>query len=297
MKQKKVLFLVNNNKDKNLILTNGIVSFLIFNNFIVYLESQILNNSQFNNKALLYDNNISVDFALVLGGDGTLLNKLHEYKDRDFPYFGINMGRVGCLTEASLDNYKQKLIQILNDDFIIENRSTIDYEISVDDKCYKGIAFNEVCVDRGKLFKMLLLNIFINEKNKTSFYADGVIVATSTGSSAYSLSSGGPLLLPTAKNYVITPLCPQLRTITSLVVNDTDVISIDIKDITNRQSYDEHKPMVVIDGKLMIEINSESKITIRKSNKIFRLIKVENEKSLFEPTFKVAMSNKNLFND
>ena len=158
----------------------------------------------------------------------------------------------------------------------------------------EGISFNEVAIERGKLFKMLLINMYVNGNNKTSFYADGVIVSTSTGSSAFNLSSGGPLLLPTAKNYVITPLCPQLRDITSLVVNDTDVITIDIKEDNPRQSYETTSPIVVIDGRTMIEINESSKLIIKKSPKKLKILKVDGQGSLFEPTFKVAMSNRNL---
>lgn len=295
MNNKNVLFLVNESKDEKLVISKEIIDFLEEKHCSIYLEEYLCD--QFPN-ALIFDSESKIDFALVLGGDGTLLNKLHKYSNYDFPYFGVNLGRVGCLTEATISNYKDKIQCILDGKFSTENRSTIEYVVKVnEDETYTGISFNEVSVERGKLFKMLLINVYVNSSNKTSFYADGVIVATATGSSAYSLSSGGPLLLPTAKNYVITPLCPQLRTITSLVVNDTDVISIDINDTCFRQSYEENKPIVVIDGKTMIEINENSEITIRKSKKYLRLIKVNTEGSLFEPTFKVAMSNKNLFSD
>ena len=295
MKNKNVLFLVNESKDKDLIISKEIIGYLESKQVSVYLEEYL---SEKFPCAEVFTPSSKIDFALVLGGDGTLLNKLHKYSDYDFPYFGINLGRVGCLTEATLSNYQNKIECILENKFSVENRSTIEYDIKVNDEItYSGISFNEVSVQRGKLFKMLLINVYVNSSNKTSFYADGVIIATATGSSAYSLSSGGPLLLPTAKNYVITPLCPQLRTITSLVVNDTDVITIDINDTCFRQSYEENKPIVVIDGKTMIEINENSEITIKKSKKYLKLIKVNTEGSLFEPTFKVAMSNKNLFND
>ena len=133
-----------------------------------------------------------------------------------------------------------------------------------------------------------------HNNNKTSFYADGVVVSTSTGSSAFSLSCGGPLLLPTARNYVITPISPQLRTITSLVVNDTDVITIDLAEEKIRESYEEEKPIVVIDGYNMIEIDRDDKIDLYKSEKKLKIVKVDGQASLFEPTFKVAMSSQNI---
>lgn len=294
MKVWNVLILVNENKDHNLKITKEVITFLNNNNCQVYVEEEISSKVS---QVKILNKNSSVDFALVLGGDGTLLNGLHKYVEQDFPYFGINLGRVGCLLEANATNYKDKISSILHDKYFIEKRNTLEYVVKNNENTYKGIAFNEVALERGKLFKMLLINMYINGNNKTSFYADGVIVATSTGSSAFSLSSGGPLLLPSAKNFVITPLCPQLRNITSLVVNDTDVISIDIKDLQVRESYKDNKPIVTIDGRIMIDIDENSNLTITKSPKILKIIKVNGQESYFEPTFKVAMSNQNLFNN
>lgn len=294
MKVWNVLILVNENKDHNLKITKEVITFLNNSNCQVYIEEEI--SSKVSKVNILNKDSI-IDFALVLGGDGTLLNGLHKYVKYDFPYFGINLGRVGCLLEANATNYKDKISSILNGKYFIEKRNTLEYVVKNSENTYEGIAFNEVALERGKLFKMLLINMYINGNNKTSFYADGVIVATSTGSSAFSLSSGGPLLLPSAKNFVITPLCPQLRNITSLVVNDTDVISIDIKDLQVRESYKDNKPIVSIDGRIMIEIDENSNLTITKSPKILKIIKVNGQESYFEPTFKVAMSNQNLFNN
>ena len=294
MKVWNVLILVNEHKDHNLKITKEVITFLNNNNCQVYIEEEI--SSKVSEAKILNKDSV-VDFALVLGGDGTLLNGLHKYVEKDFPYFGINLGRVGCLLEANTTNYKDKISSILHDKYFIEKRNTLEYVVKNNKNTYKGIAFNEVALERGKLFKMLLINMYINGNNKTSFYADGVIVATSTGSSAFSLSSGGPLLLPSAKNFVITPLCPQLRNITSLVVNDTDVISIDIKDLQVRESYKDNKPIVTIDGRIMIDIDENSNLTITKSPKILKIIKVNGQESYFEPTFKVAMSNQNLFNN
>ena len=270
MKVWNVLILVNEHKDHNLKITKEVITFLNNNNCQVYIEEEI--SSKVSEAKILNKDSV-VDFALVLGGDGTLLNGLHKYVEKDFPYFGINLGRVGCLLEANATNYKDKISSILHDKYFIEKRNTLEYVVKNNENTYKGIAFNEVALERGKLFKMLLINMYINGNNKTSFYADGVIVATSTGSSAFSLSSGGPLLLPSAKNFVITPLCPQLRNITSLVVNDTDVISIDIKDLQVRESYKDNKPIVTIDGRIMIDIDENSNLTITKSPKILKIIK------------------------
>lgn len=286
-----VLLLINETKDVGFTMSKKVVSFLKGHNVFVYVQKDDI---EFIPEAMPYENN-NVDFALIIGGDGTLLNYCHKYSDTDFPYFGINLGRVGCLTEASIDNYEEKLLEIINGNYFIEERNTISCSIKKESgEVIEDIAFNEVSLQRGKLFKMLLINMLVNNSNKTSFYADGVVVSTSTGSSAFSLSCGGPLLLPTAKNYVITPISPQLRTITSLVVNDTDVITIDLAEDIVREQFDKEKPIVVVDGYKMIEINRNDKITLYKSDKKLKIVKVDGQASLFEPTFKVAMSSQNI---
>ncbi len=290
--EKKVLVLVNPSKDKDLIVTKKVISYLKEKNCDVYIQDEdkpFLNEKVFNADAI-------IDFALVLGGDGTFLNKMHTFSECDFPYFGINLGRVGCLTEATIDDYEKKIAAILDNNFHIEKRNILSYKIIKQDEELDGIAFNEVCISRGNLFKMLRINMDINGTNKTSFYADGVVVATPTGSSAYNLSCGGPLLFPTTNNFVITPISPQFRCITSLVVNDTEEITIDISEENKRQLYGDDKPIVVIDGKTMIKIDEDTKIILNKSYKALKIIKVSNSESLFEATFKVALSSKELFN-
>ena len=293
MINKSILFLVNKSKDEDLRFSKEVISFLKNNGCIVFIEKEICDCID----EKVFDSKDKVDIALVLGGDGTLLNKLHEYVNYDFIYYGINLGRVGCLMEAQTNNYQEMLLNVLSGNYLVEERNTLEYVVTTkDQEIQKGYSFNEVSVERGSLYKMMLINMYINKKNKTSFYADGVIVATSTGSSGYNLSSGGPLLLPTAHNYVITPLCPQLRTITSLVVNDSDEVEIDISDPIRVKKYDKEKPVVFIDGKIMIEIDETTKIALRKGEKILKMAKVNNEKSLFEPIFKVTLSSQNLFN-
>lgn len=290
--ENKVLVLVNPLKDKDLLITKDVISYLKEKKCEVFIEENI---KEFLNEKVFSDN-ITIDFALVLGGDGTFLNKMHIFSEYEFPYFGINLGRVGCLTEATIEDYQDKIDAIMEGKFHIEKRNILNYNIIKEDEEIQGIAFNEVCISRGNLFKMLRINMHINGINKTSFYADGVVVATPTGSSAYNLSCGGPLLFPTTNNFVITPISPQFRCITSLVVNDTEEITVDISEENKRQLYGDDKPIVVIDGKTMIKIDEDTKIILNKSCKVSKIIKVNNSESLFEPTFKVALSSKELFN-
>lgn len=292
MKKLNVLFLVNKKKDNTLAISKEIVTFLMSKDVQVYAEQAISKDIE---NTLTYQGE-KIDFALVLGGDGTILNAAHKYQDKKLPFYGINLGRVGCLADATLENVYDKLNQILSNEHFIEERNVINCKIYNNDKLvHEMVAFNEVSIHRAELFKMLLVNLSINGHNKSSFYADGVILATATGSSAYSLSCGGPLLLPTAKNFVITPIAPQLRVITSLVINDTDTITIDVEDKNHRQDYKDHFPVVFIDGAYRYKINEESKLVVSKSDIVLKIIKTNKEASLFEPNFKVSSSTNDLF--
>ena len=292
MEKFNILFIVNKNKDAELKKSSEVITYLINNNLNVYVDDEDLLKI---NNANKFTKDININFSIVLGGDGTILHAVHQYSEYDFPFYGINLGRVGCLTEATMIDYKEKIKSIINNNYYIENRNTLKCKIIRDNNIiFEDMAVNEVSIQRGSLVRMILINMLVNNKNKTSFYADGVIVATSTGSSAFSLSSGGPLLLPHANNYVITPICPQLKTITSLVVNDTDVINIDV--INNDDViYSTHKPLAVIDGMKMVEVDEKCSVKIFKNDKVFKTIRVNSNVSLFEPTYKVALSNKDLF--
>lgn len=287
-----VLVLVNLEKDKNYQITKELTRYLNEKYCNVYFEEEVYKEI---NDSKKHTKESNIDFAIILGGDGTILNFAHKYYEFNFPYFGINLGRVGCLTEGTIYNYKEKINAILNNNYYIEERNTIECKVMNGDVVKsQGYAFNEVSLQRAKFYKMMLISMLVNGSNLTSFYSDGVVVATPTGSSAFSLSCGGPLLLPTARNFVITPISPQLRTITSLVVNDTDIISLDLSKEKERGRDEDDKAAIVIDGYELIEVSSDDKIVINKSEKKLRIIKVEKEASLFEPTFKVALSSQNI---
>lgn len=287
-----ILLIINKEKIENVEnykFSNEVINYLNEFDVNIFIEKSL---SEVFPKMNIFTNQ-EIDFALVLGGDGTLLMKLHEY-NKDYKYFMINLGRVGSLAEGSYDNYKDKLNKILSNEYIVEKRNVIEYDLIDDTKTYRhGYSYNEVSITRGKLFKMLLISLYLNNKNRSMFYADGVIVATTTGSTAFSMSCGGPLLLPESKSFVITPIAPQLRTTTSVVVNDTDKITLDLK--SNKIESFNEKPLVIIDGKIMYEINNDTIINIYKANKTLNIIRVDDNNSLLESPFKVAMSSRTLF--
>ena len=279
-----VLILLNRIKDPNLTYTKEVSNYLLKKGFNIYYEDEIYKDINMGN--LINDSTISsIDFCLVFGGDGTILNKAYEYSKYNLNYLGINLGRVGCLSEGKPDEYKRIIDSIINNKYIIEKRIALAGSIYRDNKIIKDIlSFNEVSLYRGKSLKMLHLKIKLNGMHDTLFYADGLNVSTPTGSSAYSLSAGGPLLISTANSFVLTPICPQLRTITSLVVDGDDEINISLEGELKTNVL----PSLQIDGRESIDINKSDTIILKKSKVTLNIVKVNLNEPLYEPIFKVT---------
>ena len=281
----KVLVLLTKSKDPEYKVTSKVLNYLDELGFDIYLRKEVFEDlNRF--KEIDEDNLKSIDFALVLGGDGSILREAHRYKDYNLNFLGINLGRVGCLTEGKPEDYKRIIDSIHNNEYKIEKRIVLDCTIKKDDEVMNKISsFNEVTIIRGKSLKMLKIELKLNKMHKTVFYADGINVSTPTGSSAYSLSSGGPLLISTANSFVLTPICPQLRTITSLVIDGDDELTISLK---NNFKDPALLPSLEIDGRESFDINDSFVVTLNKSNRTLNIVKVNLDEPLYEPIFKVT---------
>lgn len=276
----KVLFKSNERKDPDYQTSKKIISKLIDDSFEVYVDNQ----SYFlNNVKLLKEEDIpSIDFALILGGDGTILSFARKYKDYNLPLLGINLGRVGALSKLELSNYEKYLDLLKNKKYQIENRLTLEGKVFSDNKLiHSFISFNDIIISNEKQNKLISLDVLVNDKLYNQFFADGVAIATPSGSSAYSLSSGGPLLLPTTKCYVLTPICPQFTAFTSVVFEDKDSILI---------SSNSEKAIITVDGIENFTISKNDKVIISKANRNLNMIAFDEPRKLYESIYKVAMS-------
>ena len=229
-----VLFVINNNKDTDYSISNEVIKFLKEKQLIVFSEDQELVNKF--DIGLINENNVnSIDFALVLGGDGTVLKYACKYAKYGFPYVGVNLGRVGALTILELDNYKEYIEKIINGDYCVKSHLGLDGVIKFKDgsEPVEFTSYNDIVLHRGLSLKLLPLLIGVNESEKDLFYADGVIISTPVGSSAYNASAGGPLLSYGSKSYVITPMCPQSKSFVPLVISDDDSVYLSMLSKSN----------------------------------------------------------------
>lgn len=170
------------------------------------------------------------DFAVVLGGDGTILRACKKFYGTKTPIFGINFGHMGYLTECLPDEAWEYVDKIALGEYRTEKRMMIEAEVIRDEKTIRSfVALNEATVYRAKLMKAFGMKISINGKHTETVSGDGVIIATPTGSTSYNLSAGGPLLTPTSDNVVITPIASKYFPQSSLVVGGEDVIDVKVK--------------------------------------------------------------------
>jgi NAD+ kinase len=167
------------------------------------------------------------DLILVLGGDGTLLKAARLYGRRGTPILGVNLGGLGFLTEIALEEFYSILGKIFQGDFQTETRMMLKAEIIRRDQVLEPTVFlNDVVINKGALARIIDLETSIDDQFLTTYRADGLIVATPTGSTAYNLAAGGPILHPALKTIIITPICPFTLTNRPIILQDNAVIDI-----------------------------------------------------------------------
>ena len=207
------------------------------------------------------------DIVLSIGGDGTFLE---TSKITDKPIIGVNTGTLGYLTEVNPDNLKSSLIDILNGNYHIENRMMLEGKVIKQngDEIRIPEALNEIAISKN-INGVVRFDVLVNEKLINSYTADGILVCTPTGSTAYNLSCGGPIVDPTAEILTLTPIAPHTVINRSIVLSNESVVKIKITELRNRTSA-----YVLRDG-IEIEIESGDVVEIKKSDRTTKIIKLE----------------------
>ncbi|MEO5674426.1 MAG: NAD kinase [Chitinophagales bacterium] len=170
-----------------------------------------------------------VDYMFSLGGDGTLLDTLTFIRNKNIPVIGINIGRLGFLATIGKDEIEPAIDAIERASFVLDKRTLLELESNI--PLFNGVnyALNDVTIHKKDTSAMIIIHTYINGEFLNSYFADGLIVATPTGSTGYSLSCGGPIVIPTSENFVITPIAPHNLNVRPIVVSDSSVISFEIE--------------------------------------------------------------------
>jgi len=210
------------------------------------------------------------DLLVVLGGDGTILNVTDHIADALKPIFGINVGSLGFLTGVSSAAVREAVEAIAKGKIAFSERALLEVNLGdAPSKTEPMIALNDAVFSRGELSRLIRLRTRVDGEALTEFNADGLIIATPTGSTAYSLSAGGPILEPESGVFVITPICPHVLTNRSIIVSDDSVIEVEA-------SERDYPVFLTIDGREPMRIAQGSVVTIRKAKRTLQLAALPN---------------------
>jgi NAD+ kinase len=170
-----------------------------------------------------------VDYMFSLGGDGTLLDTLTFIRNQNIPVVGINIGRLGFLANIGKDEIKTAIEAIESASYLLDKRTLLELQSNKPLFGEVNYALNDVTIHKKDTSAMIVIHTYINGEFLNSYFADGLIIATPTGSTGYSLSCGGPIVIPTSENFVITPIAPHNLNVRPIVVSDSSVISFEIE--------------------------------------------------------------------
>jgi len=192
------------------------------------LENNLTNYKYFEKNEIL---NSKIDFLFSVGGDGTLLRSITIVKNTEIPVLGINTGRLGFLTSLQKEYLKKGLKLFFDKKYTLINRSLLNIKTKnkIDSLNEFNFALNEVSINRKDTTSMLSIETSINDQSLTTYWADGLIISTPTGSTGYSLSSGGPILSPNTKTWVLNPIAPHNINVRPLIISDSSKIKISVK--------------------------------------------------------------------
>jgi len=199
------------------------------------------------------------DLIIACGGDGTLLQAAHRFRGTGIPILGINIGYLGFITSVRDDRVRQEMHRVLNAEFVISQRSALDLLIEAPKRRTTGWALNDALIVRGDNPHLISISARIGLRRLTNYRCDGLIVSTPTGSTAYSLAAGGPIISPECNVLTITPICPQSLTNRSVVVNSTEPVEMTLDAISG-------PGVVQADGMTLAKAKPGSRIVVKTSN-------------------------------
>jgi len=210
----------------------------------------------------------SVDLILVLGGDGTMIATARLMGDQEVPVLGVNYGGLGYLAEFRIEELYTGLESILSGNYRLDKRVMLHVDLE-DGNSKTNRVLNDVVINKSALARIIEIDVFLDKLFVNSFRADGLIVSTPTGSTAYNLSAGGPVVFPSMNAIVITPICPFTLSNRPIVVPDDAVIELLLK-------TEQEEVALTLDGQVGFPLKVNDRVVIRKSNTTFNLVQPSN---------------------
>lgn len=216
-----------------------------------------------------------ITVGVTVGGDGTLLNTAREVASAGIPICGINLGRLGFLTEVELPDLSKSLDKLISREYQIEERLMLDAMIIRQGRTiHISSALNDVVISKSGVSRMIKMNLYIDNELTANYRADGLIVATATGSTGYSLSAGGPIINPILKAIVLTPICSHTLHVRPLVISEEEVVKIEM--IANQEDV-----VLTIDGQTVYSLIPNDTVLVKRSSFRAQFIRL-NGRSYYE---------------
>jgi len=248
-------------------LTRVLVEKFIAHDIEVYLENKLADLVKYNKSAELGNIHKHSEVVIVLGGDGTFLGVSRILSGTDIPIVGINMGNLGFLTEVTREEAIELVDIIANGSYEVENREMISAKVIRENKQFCSYdVLNDVVISRGKISRVVDLALEIDDKQISTFKSDGLILATPSGSTAYSLSAGGPIVFPALPLMIITPICPHTLTNRPLVVSNKRIVRV-------RSLTDTTQLHLTLDGQISFDLMAGDVVEVTKSKKSIKFIR------------------------
>jgi len=215
---------------------------------------------------------LEVDFLISIGGDGTILDTLTYIQDLEIPVLGINGGRLGFLAGVGMHNATRFIGYLLKGHFQVDDRTVLELESNV--HLFNGVkyALNDFVIHKKDTSSMIIIHSYINGEFLNSYWSDGLIIASPTGSTGYSLSCGGPILYPTSESFALTPVAPHNLNVRPIIVNDQNILSFEIEG--RATSY-----LVSLDSRSET-VNNKAQLAVKKAPFKFKLIRFNEENYL-----------------
>ena len=270
---KRIGVVAKKNKPEAVAIAKNLVEWLLQKKIKVYIEEEIgkiLSSTlpEAHWKSIKREDiPTDLEMIVVLGGDGTLLSVARQVWNKKIPILGVNLGGLGFLTEITLDELYSVLERVIRDDFEIDEREVLNVcVIRRGEQIAEFVVLNDAVVNKGALARIIDLETTINGEYLSTFRSDGLIISTPTGSTAYNLSAGGPIVYPSLHTIIITPICPHTLTIRPIIIPD------DVKIRTLLKSRDEEVTLT-LDGQQGFTLEFEDVVEVGKAEGRILLIK------------------------
>lgn len=250
------------------ILSSANVQVLVSSKFSQFLKSAAFKHCKFE-VYQPHDQLSDIRFFISVGGDGTLLESVTHIGALEIPVLGINTGRLGFLATIGKEETEQALLKVLDGAYKLDQRSVLKLESNADIFNALNFALNDFTVVKKDTSSMITIHTYIDGEFLNSYWADGIIVATPTGSTGYSLSCGGPLIFPRSGNFVITPVSPHNLTVRPIIVSDSSIISFQIEGRSKRF-------LASLDSRIA-SVDSSVRLTVKKADFKVNLMQLEGQ--------------------